>query len=173
MIFQRLAAFDTLPTSIEFNEKAKALDRDPFQVLLHKLRLFGPDENLICFDESYHSDRCQFVIVEKQMSDHPPVLSGVPPGSVLSPLLNIIFLKDMLSIFPDAFLWLFAYDLTFISLNFEADLLRLYSWNLASGMLSNVVTTKIVALRADLSVFLSNEHTEVVEHQKVIGILLG
>ena len=66
---------------------AKAFDKVPFEVLLYKFRLFRLDENFLHLINSYPSDRQQIVIVQNQMSRQLPVLSGVPQGSVLGPLL--------------------------------------------------------------------------------------
>ena len=103
---------------------AKAFDKVPFEVLLRKLRLFGLDENFLHLINSYLSDRQQIVIVQNQMSRQLPVLSDVPQGSVLGPLLFLIFINDMPSTFLDAIVWLFADDLKllFDSLDFESDL---------------------------------------------------
>ena len=154
---------------------AKAFDKVPFEVLLRKLRLFGLDENFLHLINSYLSDRQQIVIVQNQMSRQLPVLSGVPQGSVLGPLLFLIFINDMPSIFLDAIVWLFADDLKllFDSLDFESDLVRLHSWNIANGMLANVLKTKCLIFRGNVSVLLGDEVVENVKHQKDLGIIIS
>ena len=154
---------------------AKAFDKVPFEVLLRKLRLFGLDENFLHLMNSYLSDRQQIVIVQSQMSQPLPVLSGVPQGSVLGPLLFLIFINDMPSIFLDAIVWLFADDLKllFDSLDFESDLVRLHSWNIANGMLANVLKTKCLVFRGSVSVLLGDEVVENVKHQKDLGLIIS
>ena len=154
---------------------AKAFDKVPFEVLLRKLRLFWLDENFLHLMNSYLSDRQQIVIVQNQMSRQLPVLSGVPQGSVLGPLLFLIFINDMPSIFLDAIVWLFAYDLKlmFDSLDFESDLVRLHSWNIANGMLANVLKTKCLIFSGNISVLLGDEVVENVKHQKDLGIIIS
>ena len=154
---------------------ANAFDKGPFEVLLRKLRSFGLDENFLHIINSYLSDRQQIVIVQNQTSRQLPVLSGVPQGSVLGPLLFLIFVNDMPSIFLDAIVWLFADDikLLFDSLDFESDLVRLHSWNIANGMLANVLKTKCLIFRGNVSVLLGDEVVENVKHQKDLGIIIS
>ena len=146
---------------------AKAFDKVLFEVLLRKLRLFGLDENFLHLINSYLSDRQQIVIVQNQMSRQLPVLSGVPQGSVLGPLLFLIFINDMPSIFLDAIVWLFADDpkLLFDSLNFESDLVSLRSWNIANRMLANVPKTKCLIFRGNVSVLLGDDVIGNLNHQ--------
>ena len=73
----------------------------------------------------------------------------------------------MPSIFLDAVVWLFADDLKLLydSLDFESDLVRLHSCNIANGMLANVLKTKCLIFRGNVSVLLGDEVVENVKHQ--------
>ena len=81
----------------------------------------------------------------------------------------------MPSIFLDAIVWLFADDLKllFDSLDFESDLVRLHSWNIANWMLANVLKTKSPIFRGNVSVLLGDEVVENVKHQKDLGIIIS
>ena len=81
----------------------------------------------------------------------------------------------MPSKFLDAIVWLFADDLKllFDSLDFESDLVRLHSWNIANGMLANVLKTKCLIFRGNVSVLLDDEVVGNVKHQKDLGIIIS
>ena len=82
---------------IIFCDISKAFDRVWHKGLLYKLKLIGVDDNLLKWFESYLSERRKQVVIGAESSEIKYTNAVVPQGSILGPLLFLIYINDIVN----------------------------------------------------------------------------
>lgn len=174
-----------LQTDVLFLDFRKAFDVVPHSFLIHKLRFLGIDRDVVLWIEDYLRGRAQRVVVNGEMSSVCCVNSGVPQGSVLGPLLFLIFINDITSNI-DSQIRLFADDCVIYreidssedSLKLQVDLQQIEVWCNKWGMSLNYSKCKAMHItrrthRIEHHYTLSSSQIETVEEYKYLGVLIS
>ena len=81
-----------------FCDISKAFDRVWHRGLIHKLTGIGCSEMITRWFSSYLTGQKQRVVINRQVSEWLSVLTGVPQGLILGPLLFLIYINDIVKI---------------------------------------------------------------------------
>ena len=100
-----------IPISV-FIDLSKAFDTIDHSILIHKLKYYGLEGSTLNLLTDYLTDRSQCVSFNNCNSSILPIKCGVPQGSILGPLLFIIYTNDIVQMNSKFKLIMYADDTT-------------------------------------------------------------
>lgn len=165
---------------------SKAFDMVDHKILLHKLQHYGIRGPAYSWFKSYLEGRTQFVELGGKQSSTMPLKYGVPQGSILGPLLFIIYINDIPEVHRLAKFILYADDANIIisgkdtvELQNKFDTLSktLEIWVSANGLALNLKKTNYMVFskqKIDLPFkpSISNYHIERKESARFLGVII-
>ena len=165
---------------VVFLDFAKAFDKVPHVRLLRKIKSFGIDGRLLKWIESWLLNRWQRVGVGGSWSGWRKVLSGIPQGSVLGPLLFLIFVDDLDEGLMSEILK-FADDTKVFGrvnsyedrMKLQNDLKRLVEWTEKWQMTFNVSKCKVMHMggsNMEWNYVMNGQMLKVVKAEKDLGV---
>jgi len=139
---------------------AEAFDKVPHKFLTHKIKVYKFDVNEVKWIAQWLSKRTSMVLVNGRKSHKFAITSGVPQGSVLGPLLFLLFINDMPLCVNDSYCRLYADD-TLLGMDIikcgpsklQKSVTSLYDWSIKWGMSFNPHKCMHMALGKNLPSF--------------------
>lgn len=159
-VYQLLVMYDDLCKFLDskitsqsvFFDISKAFDKVWHRGLIYKLHCIGIRGSLLNWFTDYLKGRYQAVVIKGKTSSYKPISAGVPQGSVLGPLLFLIYINDIVDDIDSA-VKLFADDTSiYLGLDDSAertrllnsDLKKIINWSKKWKVVFNPAKTKLM-----------------------------
>ena len=157
-------------------------------ILLKKLEHYGIRDNMLDWFQSYLSYRKQYVDINGKSSDLLDITCGVPQGSVLGPLLFLIYINDLPNISKILNFYLFADDtniyyesssLDKLERTVNRELNKLFLWLNVNRLSLNIDKTNFIVfhpynkpIKKRITININNNAIKEKEYIKHLGVLI-
>lgn len=171
-----------------FLDLSKAFDTINHSILISKLNHYGIQGNALKLIKNYVSDRKQFVKFRDQTSNQYIVRCGVPQGSILGPLLFILYINDLPNassliepiLFADDTSIFYSHkDLNQLILTLNSELDKISTWMKANKLSVNLKKTNYILFRpsqkkipTSAPVLVDNQIIQLKQRTKFLGIYI-
>ena len=172
-----------------FLDLSKAFDTLNHDILLNKLNAYGIRGLANSWIKNYLSGRKQFVVYNNTTSIHTDITCGVPQGSILGPLLFLLYINDLPLSSTNAHFIIFADDTNILFshkdplqleklINFE--LTKISNWFKLNKLSLNIKKTNFMIFKnkhnnnptPDFKLQIDNNYIEKVDTTKFLGVLI-
>ena len=156
-------------------------------ILLSKLEHYGVRGHHLAWLKTYLSNRRQYVHVNGADSDELFLSYSVPQGSILGPLLFILYINDMPEVSfladyifyaDDANIIITADNVNEVKIKVNTVLQKIGNWVVKNGLKLNIKKTKYMVftnrrnLDKDLNISLNNIKIERTERERFLGVII-
>jgi len=176
-----------------FIDLSKAFDTLNHDILLKKLEFYGIRDLPNLLLKSYLMNRKQYVLFNNITSTRECINCGVPQGSILGPLLFLIYVNDMPNICRKLLFMLFADDTSILYSNSDimqlmntinSELINLSDWFKANRLSLNIQKTSFIMFGYkkvpaiynshdfNLCIRIDNENISRVDYTKFLGVII-
>ena len=176
-------------TGVLFIDLKKAFDTVNHDILIRKLEQYGINGNELLWFKSYLNNRVQTVNVDSTLSDFRSINIGIPQGSILGPLLFIIFVNCLPYAVSDCKTVMYADDTSLmcksknkldLKSQMESCLSKIAEWFKVNKLTLNVDKTKFMVFGTqkmlekfnDVNLAYHNSDIERVDEFKYLGVKL-
>ena len=190
---QLLALVQELASGVDSNKQtdmaildfSKAFDKVSHSCLLYKLKSYGVDPLTHAWISDFQKDRSQAIVFNGESSSSLPVISGVPQGTVLDPILFLVYINNLSECIKYSKVWLFADDhILYMQIDSQSDCKKLQEdldtlqhWKdmwLMSFNASKCNTMLVTSLSKPISLSYSIHNTtlENIPYTKYLGVTI-
>ena len=171
-----------------FLDLSKAFDTINHQILINKLEHYGIRGTCQKWFKNYLSNRKQIVKYNQTKSEEMTIKSGVPQGSILGPLLFLLYINDIQNCSKLISIILFADDTTIsyshkclktLNKTIQLELDKISNWLNVNKLSINISKTKFIVFRSskknqnyDTTILLNNENIEQAKTTTFLGVII-